>query len=118
MVADLDDFGKPDPEGFSALLSEHLVRYEGMVCRKRAFDKSRIESSLVSKSPEEAQRQYNHTHLLLYAEDVEIQREWARKLERNWRERIDAEFPGLQVVTNRQDNGQEVIATFLVLGVD
>ena len=117
-MADLDDFGKPDTEGFSTLLSEPLVRYEGMVFRKRAFDKSRIESSLVNRSPEEVQRQYNHTHMFLYAEDVEIQREWARELERNWRERIDAEFPGLKVGTDRQDDGQEVIATFWVLGVD
>ena len=69
-----DDFGKPDRAGLEALMREPIVQYRGMIFRKAAFDPFSIDSLLKSKPPEELQRELNHTHLFLYAADIEVQR--------------------------------------------
>lgn len=107
-----DDFDKPDPEGFMALLSEPIVYYKGMLFRKGSLEPELIDRRLKSKSPEEVQRERNHTHLFLYAVDLSTQRDWAQKLERHWLKRFESDFPKLRVHIEREDNGEEVIVTF------
>lgn len=107
-----DDFDKPDPEGFMALLSEPIVYYKGMLFRKGSLEPELIDRRLKSKSPEEVQRERNHTHLFLYAVALSTQRDWAQKLERHWLKRFESDFPKLRVHIEREDNGEEVIVTF------
>jgi len=112
-----DDFGKPDREGFMALVSEPIVPYKGMLFRQGSFDQDLIDRRLAMKSPEAVQRELNHTHLFLYAGDIRIQRDWAQELERHWSKRFGAAFPKLGVQVEREDNGDEVIVTFWVYEV-
>ena len=112
-----DDFGKPDREGFMALLSEPIVQYKGMLFRKGSFDQELINRRLAIKSPEAVQRERNHTHLFLYAADLSTQRDWAHELERHWLKRFESDFPKLRVHIEREDNGQEVIVTLWVCKV-
>jgi hypothetical protein len=107
-----DDFGKPDREGFMALLSESIVQYKGMLFRKGSFDQELIDRQLEIKSSKEVQRELNHTHLFLYAADIRIQRDWAQELENAWAKRFEGDFPRLRVHIEREDNNGEVIATF------
>jgi hypothetical protein len=107
-----DDFEKPDREGFMALLSEPIVYYKGMLFRKGSLEPELIDRRLKIKSPEEVQRELNHTHLFLYAVDLSTQRNWAQGLERHWLRRFASEFPKLRVHIEREDNGEEVIVTF------
>ena len=111
---EVDDFGKPDREGFDALLREPFVLYQSMIFRKGAFDKAAVELNLESKSPKEVQRELNHTHLFLYAVDIKLQRQWSNELESNWRDKIRNQFPNFAIHIDQEDNGLEVIATFWV----
>lgn len=83
-----------------------------MLFRKSFFDPALIDLRLRHLTSEEVQRQFNHTHLFLYAADVRVQRQWAHELETFWSSRFETEFPSAKVHVNHEDNGQEVIVTF------
>ena len=106
------DWGTPDPEGFDALLHEEFVEYRGMLFRKGSLNKSQVDRRLKEKLSQEVQREFNHTHLVLYVADIEIQRQWSQELQDVWAKRVKSEFPDLKVEFTRNDNGREVIVTF------
>ncbi|MBI4497293.1 MAG: hypothetical protein HY689_05275 [Chloroflexi bacterium] len=111
-MARADEFGKPDRAGFEALLFEPFQEYRGMLFRKSAFDPTLIDRRLQTLPPEEVQREINHTHLFLYAADMQIQRQWTHELEQCWSSRLAAEFPSVRVKLLREERPEEIIVTF------
>ena len=108
MCAD-HDFGVPDRAGFDALIQADFIRIGGSLIRKSVWDRRSLISE-VDKSAE-IQRELNHTHLILFAESITVQRAWADELEERWQRRLSAEHSDLVVHTSRQDTGSEVIVT-------
>lgn len=107
-------FGEPDRKGFEMLFAEPFVEYRGMIFTQPLFDKAAIDWRLDEKSPEQVQREMNHTPLILYVGDIDTQRKWAEELKNSWRQRIESEFPAYRVSFNQDDNGKDVVVTFWV----
>ena len=93
----LDRFGEPDREGFDVLLASEFVSNNGMLFRKATFKPDDIDSQLLAKSGVIVQREFNHTHMFLYAADIGVQREWCNELKAVWQERLASEFPDLKL---------------------
>lgn len=115
-MAKADEFGKPDREGFQALFAEPFEEYRGVLFCRSGFDPVRANHRLKTRTPEEVQREFNHTHLFFYAADIQVQRQWARELEKVWSFRFAKELPSAQVKLHQEDNGQEVIVTLWKMG--
>ncbi len=95
-MAELNDFGTPDREGFEALLAAPFVEYSGMLFRQRSFDAATIDKLLQTATQEQVQRHHNHAHLFLYAANIDIQRQWAKELEMVWSTDLHQSFPQLR----------------------
>jgi len=104
-------FSEPDQIGFDTLLSSDFVRHKDMIFLAHQFDASKVQDALATTDPGELQRTINHTHLLLYAPDLDMQRAWAAKLRAHWSERIAQLHPDLVTKVDLHDDGQDVIVT-------
>ena len=100
------NFETPDREGFEYLLNPELMFYRDMLFVKSSgFNPKEIDKTAKDLGAAGAQRFFNHIHLMLYAHDYHLQRQWADELERAWRKCIESEHPEWVLITERKDDG-------------
>ena len=109
------NFETPDREGFEYLLSPELMFYRDMLFLKSSgCNQKEIDKILKDLGSAGTQRFFNHVHLMLYAYDYNLQRQWADELERAWRKRIESEYPEWVIITERKDDGYDIEVTFRI----
>lgn len=109
-------FEEVDVDGLSALQSEEFIERDGMLFRKNAFDRSKVEEHLaqgVARST--IQIQMNHVSLISYGGAVDKQWRHAQEVTAAWLKRIEQDFPNLYPWIITEVSPAEVILSVRVV---
>ena len=109
------DFETPDREGFEYLLNPEMIFYQDMLLMKSpGLNPKEINKTVKDLGVAGTQRFFNHVHLMLYAYDYNLQRQWADELEQAWRKRIESQYPEWVSIIERKDDGYDIEVTFRI----
>lgn len=110
-----NDFESPDWEGHEYELNSPLFFHEGMLFRGTLEkDWFEIEKQVKQYGNNEAQKYWNHLHMVTRCIDINIQRQWAFELIDRYRERATEICPNYVLIGEIRDDGFGIEVTFWI----
>jgi hypothetical protein len=107
------DWDEPDRLGFDKILVAPLLQIDDLVILDTGhIDEKEVRQYATKYGSVEAQKYFNHIHLLPHCSDITIQRAWAYELIDSFRKKAAKCFPSFFVVGQIQDDGFDTEVTF------
>lgn len=114
-----NDFESPDREGHEYELNSPLFFHEGMLFRGTLEkDWFEIEKQVMKYGRDEAQKSWNHLHMILRCKDINTQRQWAFELIDRYRERATEICPNYFLIGEIRDDEFGIEVTFWIVARD
>ena len=115
-ISIVHEWNEPDREGFDKLLSAPLLQLDDvMLIDTGRIDKSQVEEYIIKYGAADAQKYFNHIHLLPRCSDVSMQRQWAFELIDTFRRKAEELDQESRLIGEVRDDGCDTEVTFWVV---